>query len=255
MKRRAVIFTAAAAAVFSFCAFHYENAAVFVGHITGKPSVVLDPGHGGIDGGALSSDGTSEKNINLNIAMLLRERLKKEGITVIMTRTEDRGLYGGNEEGAIRSLKTRDMKERRAVIDSSECDLAVSIHLNSFTQDETVKGAQVFYSGGGGNTVAKKSRNAAELLQNKLNRNINEDKKRSELEKNDVFLLQDPVCPTVIVECGFLSNPREAERLKRRSYQKKISTSLAEGISEYICKNSVKDCKNTVSEDRRQKVK
>lgn len=104
----------------------------------------MDPGHGGMDGGAQSSDGTSEKDINLSIAEQVKKQLEGEGVKVIMTRYKDEGLYDESQEGTIRSLKTQDMKERKRIIDDSKADLTVSIHLNSFTQDSSVKGAQVF---------------------------------------------------------------------------------------------------------------
>ena len=196
--------------------------------------IVIDPGHGGMDGGASSSSGTSEKDINLSIGIMLRELLEKEGLHVIMTREEDRALYDENEEGSIRSHKTEDMKVRKSIIDEADADLAVSIHLNSFTQDSGVKGAQVFYPAAGGGDSAERSSAAAEIIQEKLNESINTEKDRTELAKDDVFILRNITCPIVIVECGFLSNAQEAEQLSKNSYQGKIAKTLKAGICSYL---------------------
>lgn len=198
------------------------------------PVVVIDPGHGGMDGGASSSAGMSEKDINLKIALTLRKLLESEGVHVIMTREEDRALYDEKNEGSIRSQKTEDMKVRKSIIDEADADLAVSIHLNSFTQDTSVKGAQVFYPQADGDKNAEKSSAAAEIIQKELNNRINKEKNRTELSKNDVYILRDIECPIVIVECGFLSNPQEAELLSKNSYQGKIANALNAGIYSYL---------------------
>ena len=110
-------------------------------------TIVIDPGHGGIDGGAEADDGTPEKNINLSIALKLKELAAGDGWNIIMTREEDTGLYSEGSS-TIRSKKTEDLKKRKQIFDSSAADAAVSIHLNSFTADRSVRGAQVFYAEG-----------------------------------------------------------------------------------------------------------
>ena len=199
-----------------------------------KPVVVIDPGHGGMDGGAEAGDGTCEKNINLRIALLLREMLNSEGISVVMTREEDNGLYDNNTEGSIRTLKTEDMHERKSIIDDADADLVVSIHLNSFSQDESVKGAQVFYPSEGDERIVADSTEAAKIIQNGLNNDVNIDKKRSELSKGDIFIFNEPKHPIVIVECGFLSNTEDLNNLKNGNYQEKISKSLKGSICKYL---------------------
>ncbi len=216
------------------CVPDYRDVASYVWKAADGVSVVLDPGHGGVDGGAESSDGTSEKDINLAIAMNLKEKLEDDGIKVIMTRESDTGLYGGSQEGAIRTLKTKDMKERKRIIDDSGADLTVSIHLNSFTQDSSVKGAQVFYPSDGDEAFVQESKSAAAIVQENLNNDINTDKKRTELEKNDVYLMKNITGSIIIVECGFLSNPEDASNLKKTEYQEKISETLRRGICKYL---------------------
>lgn len=199
-----------------------------------RPVVVLDPGHGGIDGGAEGSDGTCEKDINLKIAIDLKKRLTEEGIRVVMTRSKDEGLCIDDGKTSIRTLKTGDMHERRRIIEEAEPDLTVSIHLNSFTQDPSVRGAQVFYPSSGDEQVVEKSRQAAEIMQAELNEKVNTAKKRTELGKDDVFLLKDPYSPIVIAECGFLSNGYDLEKLKTTEYQEIISKALKASICKYF---------------------
>ena len=218
------------------CVSETGELASYVWNEAGKPVVVLDPGHGGIDGGAESGDGTSEKDINLAISSQMRKLLEENGIRVIMTRTSDEGLYDPEQDAAIRTLKTQDLYERKRIIDEADADLAVSIHLNSFTQDTSVKGAQVFFSSDGPEELVSRSEAAASLMQEELNRKVNKDKKREELGKNDVFILKDITCPIVIAECGFLSNQEEAEKLKNTGYQKKIAEALCISICGYLGK-------------------
>lgn len=199
-----------------------------------SPVVVLDPGHGGIDGGAVAADGTAEKDINLKIALNLKKLLEAEGVRVIMTRRTDDGLYEENDKAAIRSLKTQDMYERKRIIDEAEADLTISIHLNSFTEDDSVKGAQVFYPSEGESSIVEKSRMAAEIVQKDLNEKVNTDKKRTEMGKNDVFLLKEASGSIIIVECGFLSNREDLEMLKNASKQEEISKTLQASICKYL---------------------
>lgn len=202
-----------------------------------RPVVVIDPGHGGMDGGAEGSDGTIEKDINLNISMKLKEKLEADGIRVIMTRNSDTGLSGESQDETIRFIKSRDMHERKRIIDETGPALTISIHLNSFTQDASVKGAQVFYPMDGEDDIVESSRLAAEIIQKNLNSDINTDKKRTEMAKNDVYLFQNISSPIVIAECGFLSNEEDLMNLKNEGFQEKISKSLKASISKYLKEN------------------
>jgi len=214
--------------------YSYRGAAGYVEKMSSVRTVVLDAGHGGIDGGAESSSGTCEKDINLAIAVFLKELLEAEDIKIVMTREEDVGLYDESQEGAIRTLKTQDMKERKRIIDEAAADLTVSIHLNSYTQDSSVKGAQVFYPSEGDESIVEESKKAAQVIQSYLNSDINTDKKRDEMGKCDVYLLRNVTAPIVIVECGFLSNPEDAENLEDEKYQKRIAETLKASICNYL---------------------
>ena len=200
--------------------------------------IVIDAGHGGIDGGASAADGTLEKDLNLAIAKALEKELQKYPVRVIMTRTDDRGLY--SEEGTIRSKKREDLVARKAIMDEENVDLAVSIHMNNFPDDESVFGAQVFYS-------AQKNRRTnsffrehtaasyAEKVQESLEFNISDGRERVAMEKNDILIFEEPTCPIILIECGFLSNKNELERLKTAEYQGLLAKAIWEGINANLC--------------------
>ena len=188
-------------------------------------TIVIDPGHGGVDGGAQADDGTPEKNINLNIALKLKKLAENDGWNVIMTREEDTGLYS-EQNSTIRSKKTEDLKKRKQIFDSSAADAAVSIHLNSYTADRSVRGAQVFYAGG-----SEESKMLAECVQEQMGN------RRRAMAKSDVLILQQVKVPTVIAECGFLSNYEESRKLRTDEYQNEMAKNIYSGIKTYIENN------------------
>ena len=187
-------------------------------------TVVIDPGHGGFDPGKVGCDGTLEKDINLEIALQLKEILETEKITVLMTREEDKAV--GSKEGEV--SKKQDMSARVELINTSEADLAVSIHQNSFTE-ESSKGAQVFYHTGSTEGAA-----LARLIQEEIKCVLQDGNHRMEKSDNSYYMLKKTSCPLVIVECGFLSNYEETALLKEETYQKKIAEGIAGGIIKYL---------------------
>ncbi|MBQ5797344.1 MAG: N-acetylmuramoyl-L-alanine amidase, partial [Firmicutes bacterium] len=202
-----------------------------VGEALGADIIVVDPGHGGFDGGAVSKEGTSEKDINLEIALRLAEKLEAAGWRVVMTRREDCALDEGDEERkGIRTRKTEDLRNRKKIIDETKPILAVSIHLNSFQEDPSVRGAQTFYPANAENEqIVDDSRRLAEMIQQELIQGLDDGTKREALAKKDVLLLKDPKVPTVLVECGFLSNSGDVEQLKKESHQEKLSEFIYNG--------------------------
>lgn len=205
--------------------------------------LLIDPGHGGIDGGAVSSRGVSEKAINLAIAQKIKEMAQAAGWQVVMTRETDDGLYEKGS-GAIRSLKTQDLRARRELIEKTAPKIAVSVHLNSFKEDSSVKGTQVFYPGSGGEAkVLEKSKKLAEILQDQVTLTLQNGTKRVALPKQDVFLFKQVSCPIAIIECGFLSNPQEAELLQSDEYQAKLAKGIFEGITKFSGKKPRKNVK------------
>lgn len=192
------------------------------------PTIVIDAGHGGIDGGKIGINGEVEKEINLLIAGRLKNLLEQQGIVAMMTRTDDNGLY---EENAT-NKKQQDMKRRCELINQTEAELVVSIHQNSYTEP-SVCGPQVFYYE---NSAAAKE--IAAILQSSLNTLLEIERPR-EIKANDsYYILRKTERPAVIVECGFLSNPAEAVLLSTEEYQQKVAEAICAGILQWMEKTS-----------------
>lgn len=203
------------------------QSAVFTG--SGKAekkswTIVVDAGHGGSDPGKIGVNKAKEKDINLSIAKKLQKLLEKKGIKVIMVRETDKGLY---EEGS-NGKKVQDMKNRCALIDESAPVCTVSIHQNSY-HEESVKGAQVFYY-----QHSEEGKELAECLQKHMIEGLDKTNKRKAKANDSYYLLRKTSTPTVIVECGFLSNWEEAEMLVTEKYQKKVAKAVCNGIEEYL---------------------
>lgn len=208
--------------------FNYSTAACMTPVLEDDQKVILiDPGHGGIDGGAESKSGTVEKNINLSISIKLRDRLKSMGYNVKMTREQDNGLY--TNDGSINKKKIEDLNNRCTIKRESNCDVFISIHQNSFTES-CYYGSQVWYS------KSEDSEKLAHIIQENLRRDL--DKKNKRIEKpagNSYKILRCYfTIPSVIVECGFLTNAEEEKRLTNDEYQNKIADSLAKSVQEYF---------------------
>ena len=211
----------------------YEDVISKVQKITSSDILLIDPGHGGIDGGAESDAGVCEKDINLAIALYIKEYAEVDGWKVVMTREEDIGL-GDTKSKTIRSKKTADLIARREMIKEVNPIVSVSIHLNSFKQDRSVRGAQTFYPGGQGEqAIIDESKKLAEAIQERLVAGIADGSDRIALEKRDVLLFKHPAVPMAIVECGFLSNAEEARLLENQEYQRKLARYIYEGILIY----------------------
>jgi N-acetylmuramoyl-L-alanine amidase len=194
-----------------------------------KKIILIDPGHGGIDGGAESKNGITEKDINLKIGLNLKKRLEKQHFKVVMTRDKDKGLY--NDEGKIRKKKLEDLNNRCKMKEESNCDMFVSIHLNKFPQSKYY-GAQVWYSDN------KNSTELAHIIQENLREDLNDDSGRVEKPALELYkvLRCSKNIPSVIVECGFLSNEEEAYKLNTDKYQNKIAESICKSIKMYYDK-------------------
>lgn len=188
--------------------------------------ILIDPGHGGIDGGAQSQDGILEKDINLKISLKFKEKLQKQGYKVVMTREEDKGLY--ENSGKIRSKKIQDLNNRCKIKKDSKCDMFISIHLNMFPQSKYY-GAQVWYSR---NIESEK---LAKITQERLRMDLDLNNTRVQkpaLDSYKVLRCNDSM-PSIIVECGFLSNQPEAQKLVSDEYQDKVAESLIKSVKSY----------------------
>ena len=164
-------------------------------------------------------NGQLEKEINLQIAMLLKKFLETEGIEVVMTRQQDEGLYDENAS----NKKVQDMKRRLEVIEKADPMLVISIHQNSY-HEEYVKGAQVFYYQSG-----EESKMLARIIQEEM-RKLDTENKRMAKGNDSYYLLKKTAKPIVIVECGFLSNREEAEKLSQPLYQEKMAWNIYMGV-------------------------
>lgn len=189
-----------------------------------KYCVVIDAGHGGADPGKVGINGALEKDINLQIAEKLKTFLEASDVDVIMTRADEGGLYDDNAS----NKKVQDMKRRIAIIEEAQPELVVSIHQNSY-HEEYVHGAQVFYYDGSEN-----SKRLAELIQKRFVINVDAENKREAKGNDSYYLLKKTARPIVIVECGFLSNSAEAEKLITPLYQEKAAWAVHMGIMQYL---------------------
>lgn len=210
------------------CSYYSVKKAYFIkNQKNDKKIILIDPGHGGMDGGAVSKNGTVEKDINLSISLKIKDELIKKGYKVIMTREEDKGLY--SDKGKVRQKKIEDLNNRCKMRKDSNCNIFISIHLNMFPQSNCY-GAQVWYSNN------DKSKKLASIIQNNFKLDIDKSNNRLEKPAGKAYkiLRNDEGIPSVIVECGFLSNPEEESKLKTESYQKNIATTITKSVDEYF---------------------
>lgn len=182
-------------------------------------TVVLDAGHGSSDSGKVGINGVLEKDINLSISKETKKHLEKKGIRVVMTRDKDESLA----EGENGNQKVQDMKARVKRINDTKPNLAVSIHQNSY-HEESIHGAQVFYY-----EHSESGEKDARILQEALLA-VDPDNTRQVKANTTYYLLKRTEVPILIIECGFLSNQEEAEKLASEDYQKEIAKAIANGI-------------------------
>lgn len=187
--------------------------------------IALDAGHGGPDGGAVSRQGLIEKDINLAIALYLRDYLQQAGAIVVMTREGDYDLAGDDTKGYSKR-KTEDLKQRVRKIEEKQADLFVSIHMNSMPSNRW-SGAQTFYY-----PNHEDNKGLADLIQEEVRITL-ENTDRVAKTVNTVYLLQALRMPAVLVEVGFLSHPEESLLLGSDAYQRKVASSIYRGILRY----------------------
>ena len=189
--------------------------------------IIVDAGHGTPDEGAESSNGITEAQINLKIALKLQKLLEQNGCTVILTRHDENSIY---DEGSdtIREKKVSDLKNRVKIGNESGADIFVSIHLNKIEQTQ-YSGWQTFYKKG-----CEDSKNLATIIQKNLNASIETKNERTPAMLNTVYIMKNIQIPITIVECGFLSNPEEEKLLQTEEYQEKLAWGIYNGIIEYF---------------------
>ena len=188
-------------------------------------TIVIDPGHGGIDGGAISCTGIPESRFNLEISMRLRDLFRLLGYKTRMIRESDISIY--KEGNTIASRKMSDLKERVRIVNETENALLLSIHQNIFPESR-FSGPQIFY------TNREESKILAQKLQNSLTDHLKPENRRQAKKCSNVYLMENIQCTGVLIECGFLSNPEEEAKLKTDVYQKKLSAVIACTVIEYL---------------------
>lgn len=188
--------------------------------------IVLDPGHGGVDGGATGKNGTNEKEITLEVAKLLKDYLQEAGALVYLTREKDEDLAKKETKGLSRR-KSEDIRNRLKFIHDKKADFFLSIHLNAIP-DSRWSGAQTFYY-----DRYDENEHLANMIQSELIRNL-ENTDRTPLALDSIYLLKYAEVPGALVELGFLSNEKERELLENQDYQQKLATSIYQGMIRYI---------------------
>ena len=188
-------------------------------HVT----VVIDPGHGGEDGGAVSPGGVQESHINLAVSKQLRDLLCFAGVPTVMTREEDVTICDEGL-GTIRARKASDIRNRVAIVNGTENAVLLSIHQNSLPSSTVTHGAQVFWNQQEG------AKELAEAIQTSLNGAINVgNEKHTKQIPPTVYLMKHVTVPAVLVECGFLTNQEETRRLQDETHQRTLAISIAAG--------------------------
>lgn len=206
-----------------------QTVEVFVEGETVPPVFVVDPGHGGEDGGAVAADGTIESGLNLEIALRVNDILQFCGQKTIMTRTDDISIYSDNAE-TLRQKKASDLKNRVALVNGTPNAILLSIHQNMLPNSPATHGAQVFYNRQEG------SAELAAVLQSVLNLSINPNNEKTEKQISDsIYLMKNVTAPAVLVECGFLSNEEETAKLQDDGYQTQLAAAITAGILMGIC--------------------
>lgn len=194
----------------------------------GFPTVVIDAGHGGMDGGAVGISGALERDINLAVAQKTELLLALLGVPTVMTRTTDADIAPGGPYASIRARKAADMHERRAIVDAQPSAILLSVHMNNFGQSR-YSGAQVFYNQTDG------AQALAEVLQRNLIDAADPANTRVVMPVSpNLYLYRSVSCPAVLVECGFLSNAAEEAKLKTDAYQTKLGLCLAVSVFQHI---------------------
>ena len=189
--------------------------------------IVVDAGHGLPDGGATSYD-IVESDLNLQVSLKLYDELESRGYKVIMTRKDENNIAGeDNQSASIAKMKAQDLNNRVKIINESNADFCISIHMNKF-ENPKYWGWQTFY-----NKNSEDGKKLANLIQNNISKVIDKNNKRTSLSIDGIKIVDKTNIPVVIVECGFISNEEEAKLLQSEEYRLKLVQGIANGIEEF----------------------
>ena len=192
-----------------------------------RHTVIIDPGHGGEDGGATSCSGVLESKLNLDIALRLDDMMHLLGMETLMTRNTDKSIYSTGD--SISQKKVSDLRERVRIVNETENAIVISVHQNIFP-DGQYWGAQVFYPNTSG------SKELAEIMQKQLQMSLMPNNDRKSKQSKVVYLMDHIHCTGILLECGFLSNPQEEALLREEKYQKSLCAVIASVCSQYLSK-------------------
>ncbi len=222
IKKRVLFILSLILVLVSITSVLFQSSSAVFGDTT-IDTIIIDPGHGGNDPGAIGISNSKEKDINLEVALSLKSQAEESGFNVVMTRETDIALY----DNGAKNKKRSDLSNRKSMTDKVPNAIFISIHMNKFEQ-EGVKGAQTFYSD------REDSKQLAEYIQDEFRRNLNENKRVAMKIPKSVYLLQNANRPTVLVECGFLSNREEERLLESTTYRAKIAECILNGVVQFI---------------------
>ena len=230
-RKKALISIIIYGAIITFLIILFYSKAFIQTSVTpvSKKIIIIDPGHGLPDGGATAKDGTLESELNLAVANELKKLFIKNQATVVMTRSSQNSLSKSKTNN-----KKEDMKKRKEILNTIKGDAFISIHMNYF-QDSKHFGAQVFY-----NSQSSSNVSMAECIQKELIKISSPANTRDIKNDNNIFILKNTPLPSVLVECGFLSNDIEAKKLKSKKYQKQVAKAIFEGTIDFFEHNNVK---------------
>ena len=207
--------------------FNSDSYVAAISEATEKKTIIIDAGHGGEDCGAIGVSGIYEKDLNLEISTTLGDILAENGYAVVYTRTEDKLLYA--EEENIKGIrKISDLKNRCKIGAEYPSSIFISVHMNSFG-DSKYSGLQVYYGLKDGGSLR-----LAQAVQNSVKSELQESNKRVVKPGENMYILENLENTAILIECGFLSNPEECEKLSQKEYQKQLCFSICCGIIEYM---------------------
>ena len=229
-KRLSLIVGCLFVSIFTFMFVTGKNEEVVVPTVSlpvsGK-TIVVDAGHGVPDEGAESSNGTSEAETNLKIALKLQNLLEQSGCTVILTRSDENAIYDIDSK-TLKQKKISDIHNRVKIGNESQADAFVSIHLNKIPQPQ-YDGWQTFY-----NAKSEEGRKLATSIQDAIGKAVQTENNRVAKSIDNIYIIKHVEIPTTIVECGFLSNPEEEKKLLENDYQDKLAWGIYNGIINYF---------------------
>lgn len=215
--------------IFLFSYFEFLSNKLEVGANVYKNRIVIDAGHGLPDGGASVND-IIESDLNLSIAKKLEEELNENGYEVTMTRSDENNVADKDKQDSISQTKQSDLINRVAIINDSDADFCISIHMNKYSEAK-YWGWQTFYS-----ENSNDGKNLATEIQNGISNRIDKKNTRQALKISNIKIVDKTTIPVVIVECGFISNPEEAKLLQNDEYQEELVHGICDGIEAYYKK-------------------